>query len=357
MNAVEWRRRRPDRPVDLVLVADRGGGGEAIELLLVRAPGLWRRVLRRSARPRARGWAPRFASDVADAVHRATLRRLARRLDPAGYDAVAFGDLRNLSQRAIVERVAHESLVLLDDGSVAPQAMRWRAGLPTPDPERFASRWFRTGPARLLFGDPPPASPKRVTFFTIYGSLPRGDRGTQDHVETHAFESWRPRAQAARGDAVWLLGSNHAAARIAAPEAYERLILGGVAALRAEGFAGPVTYRPHRNEDPAAVAALARRGGFALDVSPAPAELAYLDADPKPAAVAVVASSAADTLSVIDPELPIVRFALPEDYLRRHRDHILAVVSGHDAFNTRLRRLTPLQPPPPGPYAPHDSRN
>ncbi|MET0313257.1 MAG: hypothetical protein ABW275_02575, partial [Hansschlegelia sp.] len=78
----------------------------------------------------------------------------------------------------------------------------------------------------------------------------------------------------------------------------------------------------------------------------APAEIAYLSAAPRPALVAVIASSAADTLNVLDPGLEIVRLAPGETYLRRQRDHIGAVIAAHHAFNDRLRVVSPDAPPP-----------
>ncbi|GLK81318.1 hypothetical protein [Methylopila turkensis] len=345
LNAVEWRRRRPDRAVDLVLLGDRAGGGAAIDLLMARAPSLWRSVRRCEGRPRSSRKAPKILRDAIDLQHRARLRRLAASLAGGGYAALAFGDYRNRSQRELVDRIAHAELTLLDDGSITPQAARCRAGEPTPDPSRFADRWLRTRLARALFGGDRPIDPPRLTFFTIYGALIEPTLRPGDRVERHAFESWRTDAPARSGDEVWLLGANHVEAGIACFETHRRLIVEGVAALRRVGFHGPVLYRPHRGEDRSAAEALARAAGARFEPSITPVELAYLDAPVKPAAVAVVASSAADTLSVIDPKLPIVRFALPEGYLKRQRDHILAVVRAHDAFIKRLRVIEPCDAP------------
>ncbi|MFD1330829.1 hypothetical protein ACFQ4O_02325, partial [Methylopila musalis] len=284
---------------------------------------------------------PRLMRDAADAAHRAALRRLAASLAPEGYAELAFGDYRNLSQRVLTELISHARLTLLDDGSITPQAGRWRGGLPTPDPKRFTDRWFRTGLARALLGDPPRTEPGALTFFTIYGRLLEGVIRPDDRIEPHAFESFRPPQDAPRGDAVWLLGANHVEARIADPERHVALVRGGVAALRREGLTGPIVYRPHRGEDPARAARLAVEAGCVFEPAALPIELAYLEAAARPAAVAVIASSAADTLAAVDPELPIYRFGLPEGYLRRQRDHILAVVGAHDAFNPRIHVVCP----------------
>lgn len=341
MNAMEWRAHRPGEAADLVLLGDRAGGGGAVDALLARRPGLWRRVLRVSGRPRPTPYAPRLMRDLWDAAHRSALRRLAASLGGEAYGELAFGDYRNLSQRTLAELVPHVRLTLLDDGSITPQAARWRAGLPTPDPRRFTDRWFRTGLARAVLGDPPRLEPPQVTFFTIYGRLLEDVIRPDDRLERHAFESFRPERAAARSDAVWLLGANHVEARIADPERHVALVRDGVAALRAEGLTGPIVYRPHRGEDPDRASRLAAEAGCAFEPASLPIELAYLEVERRPAAVAVIASSAADTLAAIDATLPIYRFGLPEGYLRRQRDHILAVVRAHDAFNPRIHVVCP----------------
>ncbi|MDR6285558.1 hypothetical protein HNR47_001559 [Methylopila jiangsuensis] len=341
MNAMEWRARRSGGEADLVLLGDRAGGGGAVEALLARRPGLWRRVLRVSGRPRPAPYAPRLMRDAADALHRSALRRLAASLGGEAYGELAFGDYRNLSQRTLTERVPRVRLTLLDDGSITPQAARWRAGLPTPDPRRFTDGWFRTGLARAMLGDPPRFEPPQVTFFTIYGRLLDSVIRPDDRVEPHAFESFRSERRAGRGETVWLLGANHVEARIADPDRHVALVRDGVAALRREGLTGPIVYRPHRGENPDRASRLAAEAGLAFEPAALPIELAYLEAERRPAAVAVIASSAADTLAAIDPALPIYRFGLPQGYLRRQRDHILAVVRAHDAFNPRIHVVCP----------------
>ncbi|MBB3973784.1 hypothetical protein [Hansschlegelia beijingensis] len=338
LNAIEWRRRDVDAPADLVLLGDRAGGRDAALALLKREPGLWRKILEHPGRPRPAGWLPAFGRDVLDAGHRASLERLAAQLGPRR--TLVFGDYRNVSQRALAAAVAHEELILLDDGSVAPQVAAARAGLAAPAPERFRPGWLRTELGRRTLGERAPAAPPRLAFFTIYEPLMRGRLAGSDRIVPHSYEGWRAAAASAgRGDEVWVLGSNHAEAGICSGEDYARVVLAGLAALRAEGRPGPFLYRPHRGEDKAKAAALARAGGMELAEDGAPAELAYLEARRRPAAVLVVASSAADTLSVLDPGLEILRVALPANYLRRQRDHILAVVAGHDAFNPRLRLI------------------
>jgi hypothetical protein len=346
MNAVEWRRRTAGRHADLVLIGDRAGGDAAIAELMLRDPGLWRAIHRHPGRPRLPRWLPASLRDAADAQHRAGLERLARSLSRPGYRRLVFGDYRNASQRALVAKIPHRDLILVDDGSVTPQVARFRAGrADTPEPERFRLNWFRTSVGRALFGDEKLADPDRLTFFTIYGRLIDRTLAPGDRILAHAFEGWRAAAGSrAPGDEIWLLGANHVEARIASAADYRRLILSGVAALRAEGFGGPILYRPHRGEDPAAARRLAAAAGLQLAPGTLPVEAVLLEAERRPAAVLVVASSAADTLAVIDPEVPIVRLDLPAGYLRRQRDHILAVVAAHDAFNPRLRVLRTAPP-------------
>jgi peptidoglycan/xylan/chitin deacetylase (PgdA/CDA1 family) len=341
VNAVEWRLRTRERPADLALIGDREGGADTLDRLIERHPGLWREIFRHRRRPRSRKWQPRLLRDAADARHRASLERLARRLGPCA--TLVFGDYRNVSHRALVEAVPHEWLVLVDDGSVTPQVAAARAGMPdAADPGRFSPGWFRTAAARSAFGERAPTEPKSLTYFSIYASLIEPVLPASDALAPHALEAWRAETPPPpRGDEIWLIGSNHVEAGICSPEAYRDLLLDGLTALRREGRQGRAIYRPHRGEAAEKASALARQGGMELATATAPAEIAYLDAAIRPAVVAVVASSAADTLSVIDPELEIVRFALPPDYLKRQRDHILAVVSGHDAFNPRLRVISP----------------
>ncbi|HEY0291240.1 MAG TPA: hypothetical protein VGC51_02725 [Hansschlegelia sp.] len=340
MNAVEHRA-RTGGIADVVLIGDRAGGGAAALEVLKRRPDLWRRILSHPRRPQPSRLLPLFARDLLDAGHRASLERLASTLGPRR--TLVFGDYRNVSQRVMVERVPHDELVLVDDGSVAPQVAAARAGRPqAADPARFQPGWFRTGLGRSALGERPPAAPPALTFFTIYGTLMEGLLAPSDRVVPHAYEAWRTgEREIARGDAVWTLGSNHVEAGICSEEAYRSLVLGGVAALRGEGRSGPFLYRPHRGENAARAARLAAEAGMTLAPAGPPVELACLDADPRPSVAMVIASTAADTLSVLDPGLEIVRLAPPEGYLRRQRDHILAVMEGHDALNQRLRVIRP----------------
>ncbi|HVI28370.1 hypothetical protein [Hansschlegelia sp.] len=336
LNAIEWRRRASGGPADVVLLGDRAGGRDAALALLKREAALWGRILEHPGRPRPSRWLPAFGRDVLDAGHRASLERLAKTLGRRRF--LAFGDYRNVSQRALAATVAHEELILLDDGSVAPQVAAARAGRDAPSPERFRPGWLRTELGRRTLGERAPADPPRLAYFTIYERLMRERVAASDRILPHAYETWRAATgAAARGGEVWLLGSNHVEAGICSAGDYRRVVLAGLAALKAEGRSGPFLYRPHRGEDKARAAALAREGGMTLAADGAPAELAFLETRPRPGAVLVVASSAADTLSVLDPDLEILRVALPVNYLRRQRDHILAVVAGHDAFNPRLR--------------------
>lgn len=336
VNAVEWRR-RSDGAADLVLIGDRAGGPRAVLDLVRRHRGLWGRVLSHPQRPALGKWAPRLVRDAADAGHRTSLERLGASL--GARSRVVFGDYRNVSQRALVAAVRHDELVLVDDGSVAPQVAAARAG-EGPDDARFRPGWLRTPLGQAAFGERAPAAPKALAFFTIYGAPMERTLAPDDRIVGHAYDSWRAEAPTARrGEDVWLLGSNHVDAGICAAEDYRALVLAGAAALRAERPGGRLVYRPHRGEDAARAAPLAAEAGAGFTPSGAPVEVAYLDAAERPAAVAVVASSAADTLGVIDPDLAILRFALPPGYLRAQREHILAVIAGHDAFNPRLRVL------------------
>ncbi|MDR4306530.1 hypothetical protein IHQ68_07860 [Chelatococcus sambhunathii] len=341
MNAVE-QRASAGRPADLVLIGDRhAAAGSTIEALLARK-GSWRRVVRHPRRPRPPRLAPRLVKDALDAAHRASLERLARRLGSGRRRQVVFGDYRNVSQRVLVDRLAFDEAVLLDDGSVTPQAAAWRADpLRAPEPGQFDLGWFRTALARSVFGERPPSEPPSVTFFTIYGPILSGRLAPQDRLAPHGYEAWRSGAGTARSRGeVWLLGADHAQAGICSQEDYKRLVLGAVEALRLEGR-GPIVYRPHRGESAAKARALAEAGGMRLVRTGAPVELDYLDAAERPASVVVVASSAADTLAALDPELEIGRIALPSGYLRRRAEHISAVIAAHDAFNPRLRVITP----------------
>ncbi len=342
MNAVE-QRAAAGRPADLVLIGDRhAAAGSSVETLLARK-GTWRQVVRHARRPRPPRLAPRLVKDTLDALHRASLERLAARLGRGRRRQVVFGDYRNVSQRTLVDRMVFDEVVLLDDGSVTPQAAAWRGDpINAPEPGQFDLDWFRTALARSLFRERPPADPSSVTFFTIYGPVLAGRLAPADRLAAHGYEAWRDGGEGGRSPGeVWLLGADHAEAGICSPEDYRALVLGAVEAMRLEGR-GPIVYRPHRGEGAAKVRALAEAGGMRLVTTGAPVELDYLDAGERPAAVVVVASSAADTLSVLDPELEIARIALPASYLRRRAAHIAGVVAVHDAFNPRLRIITPV---------------
>ncbi|WP_155904998.1 hypothetical protein [Methylopila sp. M107] len=344
MNAVEQRAAR-GRPADLVLIGDRHGTGATIDALMARQ-NPWETVHRHGRRPRPPRAVPRLVKDLLDARHRASLDRLASTFSGRRFGQVVFGDYRNVSQRLLVDRIAHDETVLLDDGSVTPQAAAWRADPSTaPEPGQFDLKMFRTALARRVFRERLPAAPLSVTYFTIYGSIIGGRTAPRDRMVENGYGAWRSGLATRRSASeTWLLGSNHAEAGICAAQDYVELMLGAVAALRLEGR-GPIVYRPHRGESDGKVRTLCEAGDMRLVRTGAPVELDYLDAAERPAAVVVTASSAADTLAVLDPELEIGRIALPQSYLRRRGDHIRAVVAVHDAFNPRLRVITPASPP------------
>lgn len=337
MNAVEWRAAQGSGPCDLVLIGDRHEGRGRIESLMRRhAP--WRTVFRMARRPRPPRIAPRLLKDLLDARHRAGLETLARRLAGNGYRRIAFGDYRNVSQRLLIDRLAEGEATLLDDGSVTPQAVAFRADpARAPEPRQFDLSWFRTSLARSLFGDAPLAEPRAITFFSIYGPLIERGLAPSDDVAPNAYAVWsNGRERADRGEAAWLIGADHGEAGICAPDDYRALVIEAARRLRAEGRS-PVVYRPHRGQSERTAAELANAAEMIFTPSTAPVELDYLDAAERPATVAVFASSAADTLAALDPALDLVRIVLPPTYLRRRADHISAVVAAHDAFNPRLR--------------------
>jgi hypothetical protein len=341
MNAVEQRAATGGRPADLVLVGDRHGGAAAIEALM-RLKSPWRSVRRHPRRPRPSRLVPSLVRDLMDAAHRRSLEGLARELSRERYGAVVIGDYRNVSQRLLAARLTADSQVLLDDGSVTPQAAAYRADRANaPEPRQFDLAWFRTRLARRAFGETVPPEPDRLTFFTIYGPLLEGRLAPGDSLAPNGYAAWRQAASARpRGDVVWLLGSDHAEAGICEPQSYHRVVLAAAAALRAEGRRR-IVYRPHRGEHAGKAARIARAGAMELGPSTAPVELDYLQAEERPAMAAALASSAIDSLSVLDPGLEIARIALPDDYLKKRADHIRAVVRAHDAFNPRLRVIAP----------------
>lgn len=340
MNAIEHRF-AAGAPSDLVLIGDRHGNQEAIDRLMSRRSG-WREVHRHGRRPRPSKLTPLFVRDLLDAGHRASLERLAEKLAGRRYRRVAIGDYRNVSQRMLAANVAAREFVLLDDGSVTPQSAAFRADRGrAPEPRQFNLTWFRTALARKVFGENLPPEPPSVTFFTIYGPLLKDRLAPADRLTVNGYDTWREAsAERPRGTAVWMLGSDHAEAGICTPESYRSLVLGAARSLRAAGH-GPLHYRPHRGENRDKAAALAQECGMSLGASSVPVELDYLDAGERPALVAAFASSAVDTLAILDPELDIARIALPEGYLRKRVEHIKAVVSAHDAFNSRLRVIEP----------------
>ncbi|RXF75417.1 hypothetical protein [Hansschlegelia zhihuaiae] len=341
MNAVEQRAATGGRPADLVIVGDRHGGAAAIEALM-RLKSPWRSVRRHPRRPRPSRFVPFLVRDLMDAGHRRSLEALARELSRERCGAVVIGDYRNVSQRLLAARLAADAHVLLDDGSVTPQTAAYRADRASaPEPRQFDLSWFRTRLARRAFGETALADPERLTFFTIYGPLLEGRLAPGDRIAPNAYAALREAAPAKpRGDAVWLLGSDHAEAGICEPQSYRRVVLGAAAALRAEGRRR-IVYRPHRGERPGKAAEIAEVGAMELGLSTFPVELDYLQTGERPAMTAALASSAIDSLSVLDPELEIARIALPDDYLKKRADHIRAVVLAHDAFNPRLRVIAP----------------
>ena len=343
LNADEWRA-AVGGPCDLVVIGDRHAGG--LDDVMKRG-GPWRTIFRHGRRPRPPRMLPRLAKDVLDAWHRAGLERLATRLAGWRYARVAFGDYRNVSQRLLVDRVSRSAATLLDDGSVTPQAAAFRADPAIVlEPGQFDLALFRTAFARRLFGDPLIPGPGRMTFFTIYGRLIEGGLAASDSAEANRYEVLRASVRAApRGGAAWLIGANHGEAGICAPEDYRALVLAAADRLRAEGR-GPIVYRRHRGQSPKTAAELSEAAGMTLAPSTAPVELDYLDAVERPATVAVFASTAADTLATLDPDLDIARIALPATYLRKRVHHIQAVVAGHDAFNPRLRVIDLDMTPP-----------
>lgn len=337
MNAVEWRAAEGGGPCDLVLIGDRHDSDDRIAKLMRRhAP--WRTVLRTGRRPRPPRAVPRFVKDLLDAAHRTGLERLARRLGQAGYRRVAFGDYRNVSHRLLVDRLTQGEAILLDDGSVTPQAAAFRADPGgAPEPGQFDLAWFRTPLARRLFGDEALPEPRSVVFFSIYGRL-IGDRlAPGDRLLPNAYAVWgRAGEGAVRDTSAWLIGADHGEAGICAADDYRALVLKAGERLRAEGY-DPIVYRPHRGQSARTAAELADAAGMVVAPSTAPVELDYLDGAERPAAVVVFASSAADTLAALDPTLALARIALPPIYLRKRADHIRAVVAAHDAFNPELR--------------------
>lgn len=344
MNAVEQRRLQGGE-ADLVLIGDRHGAGATIDMLMARRSP-WRAVHRHGRRPRPARWIPKHARDASDALHRSGLERLARVLGPELRRQVVFGDYRNVSQRLLVSLLRSEETVLLDDGSVTPQAAAYRADpARAPEPAQFDLGWFRTGLARSLLGDEAPADPPRLTFFSIYAPVMRERLAASDRVVGHAYEAWRPHDPGRRGRAVWLLGSDHVEAKICTPEDYRSVILGAAAELGA-GDGVEALYRPHRGESPDKAARIAAEAGLTLVRTGAPVELDYLDAAEKPALVAAIASSAIDTLAVLDPDLPLALIGTPDSYLRRRADHIRAVVEAHHAFNPRLKVINPASQSP-----------
>jgi len=341
INAVEWRASVGQGPCDLVLIGDRHDGRARMQELMRRhAP--WREVFEIGRRPRPPRAVPRLFKDLLDVRHRAALDRLARRLGPRDYARVAFGDYRNVSQRLLVDRLGRDDVVLLDDGSVTPQAAAFRADPSTaPEPRQFDLGWFRTSLARRLFGDDPPPDPRAVTFFTIYGSVIADRIAPTDRIARNGYGFWRGRGRPARrAEVAWLIGADHGEAGICTPQDYRALVLAAARALRAEGR-GSIVYRPHRGQSESVAAALAHAAGMTFVGSTTPVELVYLEAAERPATVAVFASSAADTLAAIDPDLDIALVALPKTYLRKRGDHIRAVVATHSAFNPRLRLIQP----------------
>lgn len=343
LNAVEWRASLGGGPCDLVAIGDRHSGG-LDDLMGPSAP--WREVLRHGRRPRPPRLVPRFAKDLLDARHRSGLERLAADLARRGYGRVAFGDYRNVSHRLLVDRVSAGEATLLDDGSVTPQAAAFRADPSSAfEPRQFDLSWFRTPLARRLFGDPELPPPQSVVFFSIYDRLLEGRLASSDRLSANRYEMLRRDArETPRGDAVWLIGANHGEAGICDPADYRSLLLAAVSGLRAEGH-GAIVYRRHRGQSAQTAAELARAAGMTLDPSTAPVELDYVGASERPAMLVVFASTAADTLAVLDPELDIARISLPPTYLRKRAHHIRTVVSGHDAFNPRLRVIDPDMTP------------
>lgn len=341
INAVEQRRSSGGRPADLVLIGDRHGAGETIRKLM-RRQGAWRSVHRLGRRPRPHKLTPLWLRDVLDAAHRSGLRRLAKSLSSAPYRTVVIGDYRNVSQRLVADLVPHDEFVLVDDGSVTPQVASWRADAArATEPKQFDLSWFRTDLARRVFGDPPLAEPRSVTFHSIYGAVIADRLASADRIVAHRYEHWsRTLRDGSRSRTVWFLGSDHAEAGICAEEDYFVLVRGAISALEQEGHAG-VVYRPHRGESAEKVSRLAQQLGLTVVRTGLPVEVDYLDASEKPGLVAAIASSALDALSVMDPGLPLARIVPPPHYLRKRAAHIHAVISAHDAFNANLRVLAP----------------
>lgn len=261
----------------------------------------------------------RFRADLTEALERA--------LSGLEGEIARFvmGDYRPLAYRQAARFIrADGAAVLLDDGSITPEVMRYRHNPRASDVladeiARFrAYRFDRIGKA-----DPFVAwDPRALTFFSIYS----GDVGAEDRIVRNGGFRRIDLSEAERLDEAWIIGCNHVEAGLATVRSY----LTAMSQLSDQFSGSPIVYKPHRGEDEAKVEMLARLFGFEIRANDRPVELAIIDDKAVPANIVSIGSSAIDNLA----EMKLgkkcrLRVAAPdESYFRdgRRAEHLKRII-------------------------------
>lgn len=242
-------------------------------------------------------------------------------------DQIVLGDYRPVTFRQVLRfGTDRTSMILLDDGSVTREVMRYRENPGGKDvllSEIIRARPLASYDGEASLVDPfEYPDPKKLSYFTIYtGALPQDDQILINRHYEKVFKAQEPEIR----DETWIIGANHVEAGITSHAEYDRLI-GQIASFCGKGH---LVYVPHRRENTEKIESLAQRYSLSLRPFNGPIELQIEHERIVPRSILAIGSTVVDTLSKMLNGYTDIKVIVPDEsyFCGKRPDHLRRILA------------------------------
>lgn len=255
---------------------------------------------------------------------------------------IILGDYRPAAFKHAAAVINPQSVILIDDGSIAPQVAYFRTDPNDPrvDPDQF-KRKDKLSKSTLKRFDPfQTFNPESIYFWTSYRFQ---TKATDFHCLHRQWAGFINPESLKISSEIWIIGCSHVESQISEESDYLTVIKKMTRYYR--GY--KIIYHAHRSEREEKLDLIERETGLTIARNETPIELCIKNSNERPLRIATIASSVVDNLASMLPGHPVIDCFIPGQsyYKKKGKQHLTTIINYHRENHDRAVSIHPVDLP------------
>lgn len=255
---------------------------------------------------------------------------------------IILGDYRPASFKHVASLINPRSVILIDDGSIAPQVAYFRTDPNDPrvDPHQFKRKDKLSNSTLKRFDPFQTFNPESIYFWTSYRFQ---NKATDFHCLHRQWAGFINPEFLKISSEIWIIGCSHVESKICTESDYLAVIKKMTCYYR--GY--KIIYHAHRSEREKKLGLIEREAGIKISRNETPIELYIKNLNVRPLRIATIASSVVDNLASILPGHPLIDCFIPgQSYFKKPgKQHLATIINYHRENHDRAVSIHPVDLP------------